>query len=526
LPLFVCLALCLSLALAVLPALTTPVLAASTWYVDGTLGTDDGSHGGGPGGSAFRTIQYAIDDARVLDGDTIEVAAGIYGQNVVVDKSLILLGAQDGVDARGRVGSESTVGLTTGTAFRVTNAADNITIDGFSLIGGRPLVQTFAQTVTFVNNICDLTNASGSDGIVEIHGGAREVLIQHNDIVNSSVWVNPSANDLAVTIASVGAGNFVIDGNRLHNASGSGIGFVNVDSGVVTGSVTNNEIFDNRRDGIRATASDFDLLIIAQNDIHDNGEWGVNIQADTAGGIHINYNNIENNVLGGVQNLNGVTVDANFNWWGADDGPSGVGPGSGDAVTTYVDYAPYVPSQMCAGGAAMTTATGSGTAIFCPTVGSVQNLTPVSEGGVPPQGKPILIFGHGLFEFDISGLSNGDTVTLVITLPSAVPVGTQYWKYGPTPIDPTDHWYQIGMGDNDGDNIVTITLTDGGLGDDDRTANGIIIDQGGPGWPGPSGPGGGGTRHAPVFPNMYFGIAAAMGAGVAAYAVRRRLAAR
>jgi hypothetical protein len=39
------------------------------------------------------------------------------------------------------------------------------------------------------------------------------------------------------------------------------------------------------------------------------------------------------------------------------------------------------------------------------------------------------------------------------------------------------------MGDDDGDNVITITLVDGGLGDDDLTANGVIVDQGGPGNP-------------------------------------------
>ena len=136
-----------------------------------------------------------------------------------------------------------------------------------------------------------------------------------------------------------------------------------------------------------------------------------------------------------------------------------------------------------------------------------------------------MIFAHGLFGFEVTGLSDGESVTLTLTLPSAVPVSTQYWKYGPTPSDPLNsQWYQIPIGDNDGDNIITITLTDGGWGDDVcgiGTEDGIIIDQGGPGWPGPLGGGGGGV---PVFPSVYVGIGAALSAGAVAYLISRRLA--
>jgi hypothetical protein len=37
------------------------------------------------------------------------------------------------------------------------------------------------------------------------------------------------------------------------------------------------------------------------------------------------------------------------------------------------------------------------------------------------------------------------------------------------------------MGSDDGDNVITITLEDGGLGDDDGECNGVIVDSGGPG---------------------------------------------
>ncbi|MCD6465482.1 hypothetical protein J7L27_03850, partial [Candidatus Bathyarchaeota archaeon] len=125
------------------------------------------------------------------------------------------------------------------------------------------------------------------------------------------------------------------------------------------------------------------------------------------------------------------------------------------------------------------TITGTGTAYFEPESGSIENLTAVDESTLPTEGKPENVeFPHGFFSFRITGLTPGQTVTITITLPSNMPVGTQYWKYH-TP----QGWYQIPVGDDDGDNVITIQLTDGGLGDDDETANGVIVDVGGPGMP-------------------------------------------
>jgi hypothetical protein len=126
------------------------------------------------------------------------------------------------------------------------------------------------------------------------------------------------------------------------------------------------------------------------------------------------------------------------------------------------------------------TSTGSGTAYFDTNTGVLSDLSAVNEASLPAAGRPNLIFPHGLFSFTITDLTPGGTANVTMTLPSAVPVGTQYWKYGPTPTDPTNHWYQLPMGDDDGDNMITITLVNGGLGDDDLTLDGIIIDQGGP----------------------------------------------
>ncbi|MCP8317393.1 MAG: right-handed parallel beta-helix repeat-containing protein [archaeon] len=73
----------------------------------------------------------------------------------------------------------------------------------------------------------------------------------------------------------------------------------------------------------------------------------------------INYNNIYENVGYGINNwaaVNldvgaGVTIDAENNWWGDISGPGnpltfGVGPGSGDEVTDYVDYIPWLTTPI------------------------------------------------------------------------------------------------------------------------------------------------------------------------------------
>ena len=130
-------------------------------------------------------------------------------------------------------------------------------------------------------------------------------------------------------------------------------------------------------------------------------------------------------------------------------------------------------------------ATGGDPVYFSSSSGAIEDLTaiPGDAYGAPPEGVNL---EYGLFRFNIIGITPGDAVTITLEFPDNLPVDAEYWKYGKTQSDPTDHWYEIFVGDNDGDNVITITLTDGGLGDDDLTANGVIVDDGGPSIP--SGP--------------------------------------
>jgi fibronectin type 3 domain-containing protein len=85
---------------------------------------------------------------------------------------------------------------------------------------------------------------------------------------------------------------------------------------------------------------------IVNNNISNNAHYGVYVQS---GSPTINYNDIYGNVDYGVYNGNSaVTVNATNNWWGNASGPSGAGLGSGDRVSTYVNFNlwtgnPYAP---------------------------------------------------------------------------------------------------------------------------------------------------------------------------------------
>jgi hypothetical protein len=125
-------------------------------------------------------------------------------------------------------------------------------------------------------------------------------------------------------------------------------------------------------------------------------------------------------------------------------------------------------------------ATGTGTVYGDADPSTLEGFTAVAESELPEEGKPDLDFPHGFFSFNITLPSTNHTsATVTLTFPSSLPVGIEYWKY-----HEPEGWVDVTslLGDDDGDNVLTLTLTDGGLGDDDSTQNGVIVDQGGPGY--------------------------------------------
>ena len=91
---------------------------------------------------------------------------------------------------------------------------------------------------------------------------------------------------------------------------------------------------------------------------------------------------------------------------------------------------------------------------------------------------------QGLISFQVTGLTAGSVFSATLILHSGSGP-TAYWKYGPTPTDSTDHWYEFTYDGETGavisGNQVTLHFVDGKRGDSDLLANGVIIDPGGPG---------------------------------------------
>jgi hypothetical protein len=87
-------------------------------------------------------------------------------------------------------------------------------------------------------------------------------------------------------------------------------------------------------------------------------------------------------------------------------------------------------------------------------------------------------FEKGLVSFTLSGCTPGGSVNLNIDYASPVDPDASYAKYGPTAVNPVDHWYDIPA--TISGNSVSFSLTDGGPGDADLAANGEITDPGGP----------------------------------------------
>ena len=138
----------------------------------------------------------------------------------------------------------------------------------------------------------------------------------------------------------------------------------------------------------------------------------------------------------------------------------------------------------------------------------------------PASPPPGVAFPFGLFDFNASGCTIGATIQIQIVYSQPLPAGTQYWKYGPTPGNLAPHWYVM-PGSNVAGNTATFSITDGSFGDDDVTANGTIVDQGGPGTPG--GGSAVGAVEIPTLGEYALALLALLLASMAALRLRRRV---
>ena len=158
-----------------------------------------------------------------------------------------------------------------------------------------------------------------------------------------------------------------------------------------------------------------DVGVYVGNDVQFGGTTSY-----ATNGIIINNNNIVGNTMFGVQSdttgiMNPVVTNAQMNYWGAADGPGPVGPGSGDKVTTNVDFTNFL--------AAPTTC--------APVVPPTVTINQASGQNDPTNTQPInftVVFSEAVTGFDNSDvvLSGTAGATMAVVTEIAPNDGTTY----------------------------------------------------------------------------------------------------
>jgi len=319
------------------------------------------------------TIQAAINAANPAGGDTVLVTGGPYGENITINKALILQGTGSPViDAGGLVGGNA-----------ITVTADNVTIQGFT-------IQNASSHDIYANNVNYLTIkennilSSGVHGVFIVGGShvdlIKNVLTTHTHYAAVLYW---STSDCTIknnyvygNIAGIAIGqyqasdpvpqDFTIVNNTVINntnpTSGFGIWIAAQNVSIRANDVKNNSVglymYDQPFTISSLTESLAELLPNLQAAGIAPVSTGNELKAFSATGNEAFYNDIVGNVRAGLANGAAATWDARFNWWGNATGPSGDGPGTGDVLSyedqgTNVTFDPWLrveaalPNSQC-----------------------------------------------------------------------------------------------------------------------------------------------------------------------------------
>lgn len=278
------------------------------------------------------SIQAAID--RAAPGDTVLVAAGVYHETVVINKPLtlrsvagyqhtILNADKSRFVWQGLPREDYVVG-----AINVVSTEDVI-IDGFTLHDALEGCWVSASRRVLIENCmsCDhlssgyyfwasqestVRNSIGEDNAVGVYqGGSVDIAILNNLFRRNDGGVVPHLDNDEYPGIGILLGNFStgcrIVGNHCVDNVDWGVG---ISTGITDVQIISNELRSNRIGVFLGEEA-----LQRRNNIVDNKEFGLK---------------------------SGLGIDARYNWWGDASGPSGAGPGTGDAVMAAANYEPWL----------------------------------------------------------------------------------------------------------------------------------------------------------------------------------------